>query len=257
MQTELMRTAGAAQKFTADVWVAITSRDKDLAEKKAHQATRVTCLNDPVQFLQVVDRKRAEEQNTWNANCESWAQKQQEETERLAKEQQKLRMEVSAIKRATTTPTYLQSALPGEIPLPASREGTSEAATGGQGGGPPRTPRTRLILRSPSPDPAMDDEEPARSNDDNDMYTIPKGPRNPVTGRLPPGAMPLGAERIATMLTPEEIARLVGEGIVAVRTDQRAPEVRINTSQLKLKNPESFDGKPTSAFNVWWESVLE
>jgi len=24
-----------------------------------------------------------------------------------------------------------------------------------------------------------------------------------------------------------------------------------------LKNPESFDGKSTSAFNVWWESVLE
>jgi len=59
------------------------------------------------------------------------------------------------------------------------------------------------------------------------------------------------------MLTPEEIARLVGEGIAAARTDQRAPEVRINTSGLKLKNPESFDGKSTSAFNVWWESVLE
>jgi len=59
------------------------------------------------------------------------------------------------------------------------------------------------------------------------------------------------------MLTPEEIARLVGEGIVAARTDQRAPEVRTNTSQLKLKNPESFDGKLTLAFNVWWESVLE
>jgi len=26
---------------------------------------------------------------------------------------------------------------------------------------------------------------------------------------------------------------------------------------LKLKNPESFDGKPTSALNIWWESVLE
>ena len=51
--------------------------------------------------------------------------------------------------------------------------------------------------------------------------------------------------------------RLVGERIAAARTDQRAPEVRINTSRLKLKNPESFDGKPTSAFNVWWESVLE
>jgi len=59
------------------------------------------------------------------------------------------------------------------------------------------------------------------------------------------------------MLTLEEIARLVGEGIAAARNDQRAPEVRIHTSRLKLKNPESFDGKPTSAFNGWWESVLE
>jgi len=59
------------------------------------------------------------------------------------------------------------------------------------------------------------------------------------------------------MLTPEEIARLVGERIVAARIDQRIPEVRINTSWLKLKNPEPFDGKPTSASNVWWESVLE
>ena len=59
------------------------------------------------------------------------------------------------------------------------------------------------------------------------------------------------------MLTPEEIARLVGEGIAVARTDQRAPEVRTNTARLKLKNPETFDGKPTSALNVWWESVLE
>jgi len=59
------------------------------------------------------------------------------------------------------------------------------------------------------------------------------------------------------MLTPEEIAWLVGEGITAARTDQRAQEVRINTSRLKLKNPESFHETPTSAFNVWWESVLE
>ena len=59
------------------------------------------------------------------------------------------------------------------------------------------------------------------------------------------------------MLTPVEIARLVWEGIAAAQTDQRAPEVRTNTSRLKLKNPESFNEKPASAFNVWWESVLE
>jgi len=62
------------------------------------------------------------------------------------------------------------------------------------------------------------------------MYMILERPRNPVTGRLPPGAEPLQTDHIATMLTPEEIARLVGEGIAAARIDQRAPEVRINTS---------------------------
>jgi len=107
-----------------------------------------------------------------------------------------------------------------------------------------------LVLQSPSPDPTTGNEEPAGVDDDDNMYTIPERPQNPVTERPPPRATPLRAERIATMLTPEEIARLVGEGITAPRTDQRTPEVRINTSQLKLKNQESFDGKPTSAFNA-------
>jgi len=39
MQTELMRTASAAQKFTTDVWTTITSRYKDQAEKEGHQIT--------------------------------------------------------------------------------------------------------------------------------------------------------------------------------------------------------------------------
>jgi len=168
MQTELMRTASAAQKFTTNVWTAITSRDKDQTKREGHQITRITWLNDAVQYLQVADRKRAVEQQTWNTNCERWARNQQEETKRLAKEQQELRTEVNTIKQATTTPTYLQSALPREILLPVSRESTPEAATGGQGGGPPRPPQTRLVLRSPSPDPTTGNEEPAG---DGDMYT--------------------------------------------------------------------------------------
>ena len=55
MQTELMCTANAAQKFTTEVWAAITSRDKDQAEKEGHQIIRITRLNDAVQFLQVAD----------------------------------------------------------------------------------------------------------------------------------------------------------------------------------------------------------
>jgi len=55
MQTELIHTASAAQKFTTDVWTAITARDRDQAEKEGHHVTRMTWLNDAVQFLQVAD----------------------------------------------------------------------------------------------------------------------------------------------------------------------------------------------------------
>jgi len=50
-----MRTASTAQKFTEDVWTAISACDKDQAEKEGHQVTRMTWLNDTGQFLQVAD----------------------------------------------------------------------------------------------------------------------------------------------------------------------------------------------------------
>jgi len=58
------------------------------------------------------------------------------------------------------------------------------------------------------------------------------------------------------MLTPEEIARLVGTGIAATRAPEQAEnEARIRTSRLKMDNREKFDGKSSSTFNQWWESV--
>jgi len=56
------------------------------------------------------------------------------------------------------------------------------------------------------------------------------------------------------MLTREEIARLVGAGIAAVR-EPPVNEPQIPTSRLKMENPGKFDGKSLSAFNQWWESV--
>jgi len=61
-------------------------------------------------------------------------------------------------------------------------------------------------------------------------------------------------EQLATMLTPEEIARLVAAGIRAAQTPER-PAARITTSRLKMENPEKFDGKNSTTFNQWWESV--
>jgi len=58
------------------------------------------------------------------------------------------------------------------------------------------------------------------------------------------------------MLTPEEIARIVGAGIMAARGPERpVNEARIHTSRLKMENPEKFDRKSSTTFNQWWESV--
>jgi len=55
-------------------------------------------------------------------------------------------------------------------------------------------------------------------------------------------------------LTTEElartIARAVAEGVAAVAPASPAPAAaRINTSRLKMKNPDPFNGKNTTNFN--------
>jgi len=52
------------------------------------------------------------------------------------------------------------------------------------------------------------------------------------------------------MLTPGEIAQLVGAGIAAVQAvGQPAREAQIHTSRLKMENPAKFDRKSPTAFN--------
>jgi len=58
------------------------------------------------------------------------------------------------------------------------------------------------------------------------------------------------------MLTPGEIAQLVGAGIAAAQAaGQPERGTLVHTSRLKMENPEKFDGKSSSTFNQWWESV--
>jgi len=33
--------------------------------------------------------------------------------------------------------------------------------------------------------------------------------------------------------------------------------VQVRTSHLKMTNPETFDGKPSTPFNTWWKSVTK
>lgn len=73
MQTELMRTTNAAQKFSDDIWAAIQLRDQEKTNEDINCDTRLLRVKDVVQFLQVASQQRLEEQAAWNQNCEDWA----------------------------------------------------------------------------------------------------------------------------------------------------------------------------------------
>jgi len=92
---------------------------------------------------------------------------------------------------------------------------------------------------------------PPPSEDDNDLYE-----QNLPTGRPPPGTREPTQGQLTTMLTAGEIAQLVGAGIaVAQAVEQLERGARVQTSRLKMENREKFDGKSSSTFNQWWESV--
>jgi len=61
MQTELMRVAGAAQKFTSDIWAPIIQRDQEKANEDLNRNTWVLRLRDAIQFPQVASQQRLEE----------------------------------------------------------------------------------------------------------------------------------------------------------------------------------------------------
>jgi len=253
MQTELMPAAGAAQKFTSDVSAAIIQRDQEKANEDLNHNTQVLRLKDAIRFLQVASWQRLEEQALWNANCEKWAQDQQDATAKLAAQQQMLQAQVSALESSAANaqkakPTYLQSAVPPPAPqatgsissLPeATPLSPLLAAAGGQGPYPPRPSRRRPrpISRSPSLSP----------------------PPSPIGPPLPPsssrGYSPLPQDWQTPGLGPARLYQFTLEELwdIITHTVQATqgvlqPAPNTNMAKLKLKDPKPFDGKPTTPF---------
>ena len=54
----------------------------------------------------------------------------------------------------------------------------------------------------------------------------------------------------------QELVRLVAEGVARANQDKEPRQERVNTTRLKMENPEKFDGKSTTLFNQWWEAVM-
>lgn len=95
------------------------------------------------------------------------------------------------------------------VPTPAI-PGLATGNQGMVGGGPQRRPRRAVVF--PLPPPPCNNED-----DDDDLYVRELSPM----GRQPPRAREPTEERLVAILTPEEIARLVGAGITAARTQEQ------------------------------------
>ena len=50
--------------------------------------------------------------------------------------------------------------------------------------------------------------------------------------------------------------QLVAEGVEWTHQDRLVRPEQVNIAQLKMKNPEAFDGKSSTTFNRWWEAVI-
>jgi len=161
MQTELMRTANAAQKFTNDVGAAIQMRDQEKTNEDINQDTCILRVKDAVQFLQVASQQRMEEQAAWNQNCEDWAVQQQAVTAQLAAQQQTMETQVRAListaakKKQRRTPTYLQLAAPAPAAAAAPSISSLHGAAPRSPTPPPPNPRRRWVRRTTAPDDPM------------------------------------------------------------------------------------------------------
>jgi len=226
-------------------------------------------MKDAVTFLGEADVARNQYLTMFQGNVEKSAADHQQKVDGLERERRKDQERMARLERqlagaqeeirkvavAAPLPQTLTNRSPGTPFLPPTAIGPKppsntipELAVGGTGGdgkGLPRRPRRPAVSPSPSPPPNEDDE------DDEDLYQ-----RNLPTERPPPGAKEPTEGQLATMLTPEEIARLVGAKIMAARSPERpANEARIYISRLKMENPGKFDRKSTTAFNQWWGAV--
>ena len=100
--------------------------------------------------------------------------------------------------------------------------------TGGAGGPPSDPPSPPAGPPSPPPPPT---------------------PRDPGRPPPPPNGPPT--------FTTQDLAQLVAEGVARATRGTAAEPNQIRTSRLKMENPETFDGKPTTPFNNWWKTVVK
>jgi len=286
IRSELAGAASAYQAFAHNVWGAIIERTQEADQKQIGQTTQLARLNDSISFLAEANVARSQHLANFQGNVELWAEEhqkradeQQQQVEYLERQLQEAREEARQQAEALQ---LLAARIPApETPAPASQSPPPEPAPwrspvrattssladalqqlrAGPSGSPSPDaqrplvpPRPTRRIRPPAVSPA-----PEKSPMFGGGGMPPRPPRRPLPPPPSPSPPPSPRPAQRTVTTEElarTIARAVAEGVTAAAPATPAPAAtRINTSRLKMKNPDSFNGKNTTNFNQWWESV--
>jgi len=289
IRSELASAASAYQAFAHNVWGAIIERTHEADQKQIGQTTQLARLNDSISFLAEANVARSQDLANFQGNVELWAEehqkradKQQQRVEYLEHQLQEAREE--ARQQAEALQLLATRILAPETPRPPAPASESPPPEPAPWRSPVRATTSSLAdalqqLRagpsgSPSPDaqrppvpprPARRIRLPAVSPapGGNPMFggggMPPQPPHQPLPPPPSPSPPPSPRPTQRTLTTEElawTIARAVAEGVTAATPAAPAPAAaRINTSQLKMRNPDSFNGKSTTNFSQWWESV--
>jgi len=284
IRSELSRAANAYQSLASNIWQAILEHTDEANERQICQATQLARVNDALSFLAEANAARNQHLANFQGNVELWAAEHQARVASLENQLREARAEIQRV--ATRIP------LPATPPAPpAWRSLAGPASTSAPSAHSPPALGSPLRL-NPGPTlrrqrpPAVPMTPEMRQRLEQLRSHIPPRPptMGPMTGQggnppsTPPGSVggppsgppsepprsPLRRPRSpspprnpAPTITTRDLIQLVAEGVAQATQRTTADPNRIRTSRLKMENPKTFDGRPTTPFNNWWKTVTK
>jgi len=285
IRSELSSAANAYQSLARNVWQAIIERTNEANERQISQATQLARVNDALSFLAEANTARNQHLANFQGNVELWAAAHQNRISTLENQLREARAEIQRI--ATRIPLPATPPVPAGPPAwrsPIQQTSTSAPSAHSQPAlgsplhlnpGPmlrrqrlpavPTTPEMRQRLeqlrRHVSPRPPA--PQPVAGQGGKPPLTPPGSSAGPPSGPLsePPQPpfwhlrSPSPPRNPVPTITTQDLIWIEAEGVERARQDRLARPEQGNIARSKMKNPEAFDRKSSTAFNQWWEAV--
>jgi hypothetical protein len=296
LRTELAVAANAYQTFAREVWQAMIENTQEATQRQICQATQLARVNDALALQAEANLARSEHLATFQGNVELWANEHQRKIGTLEQELRKAQDQIRRIATQVPvpeTPPQQRNTVWRSLAQPAStsagpsqpqrtilRSPASLAAPQPQRRIRPPAVMATPPLRLP---PATGATPPLRGPlvpgfggvggfGGFGGFGPPRGPPS-VPPQGPPAQPSFPSSRAPTVAPPQahrppapqsgpalsahDLVQLVAEGVARANQYAAPREERIQTSRLKMTNPETFDGRPTTPFNTWWKSVIK